>query len=129
MGKAYELEGAIKVIDEIQKFASGFSKREFIVEVEDGKYPQMIKFECIKDKTSLTDGFKVGDQVNVSFDIRGSEYNGRYYVNLNAWKVEKAGGGGGSAPSRSNQFDDGPPPSHLSEPPGGFDDDDETSPF
>ena len=99
MGKSFELDGTIKVINEIQTFQSGFSKREFVVEVEDGKYPQMVKFECVKDKTAMTDGFSIGDQVNVSFDIRGNEYNGRYYVNLNAWKMQRAGGGGGAAPA------------------------------
>ncbi|MFV1996356.1 MAG: DUF3127 domain-containing protein, partial [Verrucomicrobiales bacterium] len=102
-----------------QSFDSGFSKREFVVEVEDGKYPQMVKFEAVKDKTSLTDGLSVGDRVKVFFDIRGNEYNGRYYVNLNAWKLEKAGSGGDVPPS-SQSGDEAPPPSHLSEPPAGF---------
>ena len=124
MSKGFELEGTVKVIDEIQTFASGFSKREFVVEVEDGKYPQSIKFECVKDKTSLTDGLQIGDSVKVSFDIRGNEYNGRYYVNLNAWKVEKAGGAGGAgAPAQGGDQgfgDQGAPPSNLNEPPGGY---------
>ena len=45
----------MKVINDIQTFNSGFTKREFVVQVEDGNYPQMIKFECVKEKTSLTD--------------------------------------------------------------------------
>jgi hypothetical protein len=118
MGKSFELEGTVKVISEVQTFASGFSKREFVVEVEDGKYPQSIKFECVKEKTSLTDGLSEGDPVKVTFDIRGNEYNGRYYVNLNAWKVERAGGGG-AAPDAGGFEDASAPPSHLSEPPGG----------
>ena len=118
MAQSYELEGTVKVIDEVQTFASGFTKREFVVEVEDGKFPQSIKFECVKDKTSLIDEFRVGDPVKVHFDIRGNEFKGRYYVNLNAWKLERPGGGGGGrkdpAPAT---WDDGPP---LSEPPGGY---------
>lgn len=117
MGKSFEIEGTVKVISEVQTFASGFTKREFVVEVEDGKYPQSIKFECVKDKTSLTDGLSVGDPVKVNFDIRGNEYNGKYYVNLNAWKVEK--GGGNSAPPADAGFTSDGPPSHLSEPPAG----------
>ena len=62
-----------------------------MVEVQDGNYPQMIKFEAVKDKTSLLEGLNIGEQVKVFFDIRGNEYNGRYYVNLNAWKLEKNG--------------------------------------
>jgi hypothetical protein len=124
MAKNFELEGTIKLINEVQTFASGFSKREFVVEVEDGKYPQMVKFECVKEKTALTDGLNTGDPVKVTFDIRGNEYNGRYFVNLNAWKLEKAGGGG-AAPAETGFIDEGAPPSHLSEPPAGHGEDDD----
>jgi len=112
MAKGFELEGKLKVVDEIQTFASGFSKREFVVEVEDGKYPQLIKFDLLKEKTSLTDNFQLGDTLHVHFDIGGREYNGRYFVNLNAWKVERAGGG--SAPTSSDD------PGSVSEPPPGY---------
>ncbi len=120
MAQSYELEGTVKVIDEIQTFASGFTKREFVVEVEDGRFPQSIKFECVKDKTSLIDGFEVGDPVKVHFDIRGNEYKGKYYVNLNAWKLDRPGGGDGGArkdAAAPAAWDDGPP---ISEPPGGY---------
>ena len=119
MSKSFELEGQMKVINDIQTFDSGFTKREFVVEVEDGKYPQMICFEAVKEKTSLTDGISVGDAVKVTFDIRGREYNGRYFNNLNAWKLEKAGSGGGGAPA------DDYPPSTMEEPPGGYEDSDD----
>ena len=122
MATGYELEGKIHLINEIQTFNSGFSKREFVVEAQDGRFSQMIKFECVKEKTSLTDGFKVGDEVKVAFDIRGNEYNGRYFVNLNAWKVEKAGQSpaGASAADGDSAGDSSAPPSHLSEPPAGY---------
>ena len=38
---AYDLTGTIKVIQEAQTFgAKGFTKREFVVTVKEGKYPQ-----------------------------------------------------------------------------------------
>ena len=96
---AYELEGKIKLIDEVKTFNSGFTKREFVVTTEDDRFPQHIKFECVKDRCSLLDSVKEGQKVKVSFDIRGNEYNDRYFVNLNAWKIEPAGSGGkGGAP-------------------------------
>ena len=118
MSKSYELEGKIHLINDIQTFDSGFSKREFVVETTDSQYPQMVKFECVKDRTSLTDGLNQGDPVVVHFDIRGNEYQGRYYVNLNCWKLDRSGGG--TAPPAA-----GPPPSSSSdplptEPPGGI---------
>jgi hypothetical protein len=81
-----ELQGTIKIIFETQEFDSGFKKREFVV-TTDGDYPQDIKFEFIKDKVDILDKYSEGQRVDVSFDIRGNEYNGKYYNNLQAWKV------------------------------------------
>jgi len=55
--------------------------------------------ECIKDKTSLLDGLNEGDEVDVSFNVRGNEYNGKYYVNLQAWKLQKSGNGPANEPN------------------------------
>lgn len=87
---AYELTGKIKLINDVQTFESGFTKREFVVTEEDDKYPQDILFECLKDKTKLLDEFKVGQTVTVRFDIRGREYSGRYFNNLQAWRISVA---------------------------------------
>ncbi|WAC20656.1 DUF3127 domain-containing protein [Luteolibacter sp. SL250] len=91
----YETAGKIKVIYDTQSFASGFSKREFVVTTAADKYPQDLKFEVVKEKCQLLDGYKVGQDVTVNFDIRGNEYNGKYYVNLSAWKIQGGGGGNG----------------------------------
>ena len=85
---AYELTGNIKLIFDAKTFNSGFTKREMVVTVEDGKYPQEILVEFVQDKTSLLDALSPGQQVTVTFDIRGREYNGRYFNNLQGWKVE-----------------------------------------
>jgi len=90
---SYQMTGKIKKILDTQTFASGFSKREFVVTV-DGKYPQDIVVECVKEKITMLDGFRPNDTVTVHFDIRGREYNDRYFVNLAAWKIERGGGNG-----------------------------------
>jgi hypothetical protein len=89
----YEAAGKIKVINETQSFPSGFTKREFVVTTAHDKYPQDLKFEIVKDKCPLLDAFEVGQDVQVSFDIRGNEYNGKYFVNLSCWKIQAAQGG------------------------------------
>lgn len=86
---SFELVGKLKVVLDVQTFSSGFTKREFVVTTEE-QYPQDIKFELIKDKTSLVDAYKPNDTVKVSFNVRGNEYNGKYYVNLQAWRLEAA---------------------------------------
>lgn len=114
---AYDLTGKIKVVKEAQTFgANGFTKREFVVTVEEGKYPQDIALECVQDKIKLLDGLKEGQTVTVTFDIRGREYNGRYFNNLQAWRI-KADEDGASA------AEDRPPIPDDSEAPGDLDDD------
>lgn len=100
-----ELEGSLKLAMPPQKFDSGFVKREFVVTTRD-RYPQDIKFELVKEKTELIEAFKPGDEVKVQFDIRGNEYNGKYFVNLTAWRIDRAG----SAPARPAAAADAPLP-------------------
>ena len=87
-----KINGKVKLIMEQQSWDSGFTKREFVITTNE-QYPQDVKLECIKDKTSLLDNLAEGDDVDVSFNIRGNEYNGKYYVNLQAWKLQKSDNG------------------------------------
>ena len=83
------LNGTIKQIYPVQTWDSGFSKREFVVTTKE-QYPQDIKFEVVKEKATDFEKFnKVGDTVDVKFNVRGNEFNGKYYVNLQAWHVAK----------------------------------------
>lgn len=105
LNMSYELTGTVKVIFDEQTFASGFNKREFVVTSEADKFPQDVKFECLKDKVDLVSKLNKGDKVKVSFDINGREWNEKYYVNLVAWRIEGAAAGGAA--------DDEPPPTTL----------------
>ncbi len=82
-----ELVGKIKELQELQSFDSGFTKRSLILEVEENGYKNDLNIEFLKDKTSLLDSLMDGDSVKVNVNIRGSEYQGKYYVSLNGWKV------------------------------------------
>lgn len=98
----YEAVGKMKWIGETQSFASGFIKREFVVTTAHDKYPQDLKFEVVKDKCAMLESFACGQDVQVSFDIRGNEYNGKYFVNLSCWKLQSSNGAASSpAPSSS----------------------------
>jgi len=81
--------GTVKAIFDTQTFSSGFQKREFVITTEE-QYPQDIKFEVVKEKCGDLDRYTVGQSVTVHFNIRGNEYNGKYYVSLQAWKLEGA---------------------------------------
>ena len=95
---SYELAGVVKLVQEVETFKEGsFTKRGVVITVEDGKFPQDILLEFVQDKVSLLEDVKVGDDVQVTFDIRGREYNGRYFNNLQAWRLQKSGGAAGSS--------------------------------
>lgn len=94
----YVLKGKIEVIKETQQVSDSFKKREFVVKDESGKYPQTILFQAVQDRAQLLDAFKVGDEVEVTFFLRGREWTNpkdgeiRYFNSLDAWKIEAVGG-------------------------------------
>jgi hypothetical protein len=93
----YKAEGKIEKIFDTEQKSASFSAREFVIEVTEGQYPQMVKFQLVQDKVTLIDEFSEGDTVEVEFDLRGREWNGKYFTNLQAWRISRAGEGGGKA--------------------------------
>ena len=85
---SFEIKGKVKVLFDRQDFPSGFFKRDFVVTTND-QYPQDIKFGALKERVEQLDGLSVDDEVTVKFDVKGREYNGNYYVDLNAWRIER----------------------------------------
>lgn len=105
MSNGYEFTGRIKTIGPTQSFgANNFLKREIVVCDENARFPQDIAFSFVKDRCSVLDAFHEGDLVKISFDIRGREYNGRHFVDLSGWRIERADsspGGGAAAQPQS----------------------------
>ena len=84
----YKFKGTIKHIGDTQTFGEkGFTKRDFVLIESDAKYPQTVKFELIKDNINLIEGYKIGEEVEVKFNIKGREYKDNYYVSLEAYKL------------------------------------------
>lgn len=91
---AFKMKGVVKVIRPTQHVSEKFSKREFVVtDSSDDKYPQDIMFELTQDKTSLLDSIMEGQDVLVSFNLRGREWKSpqgevKYFNTLNAFKID-----------------------------------------
>ena len=85
---AFEVKGTLKKLFDQQDFPSGFYKRDFVITTME-QYPQDIKFSALKEKSEQLGQFSEGDVLNVKFDLRDREYNGQYYVDLNAWRIER----------------------------------------
>lgn len=86
---SYELEGILHKVYETESKSATFQTRDFVVKT-DGQYPQFIKFQCTQDRVGIIDGQNEGDMIKVYFDLRGREWNEKFFTNLNAWRVEKA---------------------------------------
>jgi hypothetical protein len=87
MSDKIDIKGKVDKILDVQEFASGFKKQVIVIEV-DGKFPQKVAVEFGKDKIDLLSSVAVGNEVSASVNIRGSEYNGRYFVSLAGWKID-----------------------------------------
>lgn len=66
-----------------------WKKQEIIVET-DGQYPKKVCISIWGDKINPS-VLQVGNTLDVSFDVESREYNGRWYTDVKAWKVELAG--------------------------------------
>jgi hypothetical protein len=85
---SFEIEGKLIKKYETESKTESFQAREFVIEIGEGNYPQFIKFQLVQDKCSLLDHLNEGDLIKVNFDLRGREWNGKYFTNLNAWRVQ-----------------------------------------
>ncbi len=112
MTNRFEAAGEIRAIMDTQQVTDTFRKREFALEIEDGRYPQTVKFQLVQDKTELLEAFEVGQQVRVHFNLRGREYTRKsdgatdYWTNLECWRIEKAEGAGDQADNGQLSADD-----------------------
>ncbi len=88
---SFEVEGVLHKRMDTEKKSEKFQARDFVIEVP-GQYPQLIKFQLTQDRCEILDRHNEGDTIKVSFDLRGREWEGRYFTNLNAWKIESASG-------------------------------------
>jgi len=73
-----------------------WKKQEFILETQ-SQYPKKICFSIWGDKIDQYN-LTAGDMVNVFVDLESREYNGRWYTEARAWKIEKSGAGSSTAP-------------------------------
>ena len=85
---SYEMVGKLHKKFDTESKSSSFQAREFVVETTDSTYTQYIKFQLTQDRCSIIDPVNEGDQLKVYFDLRGREWNEKYFTNLNAWKIE-----------------------------------------
>ena len=126
---ALELEGTLrhKLASQQGTSARGaWAKQEFILEFPDGNFTAQACFTAFgQDKVAELDKYQIGDRIRISFNIRSREYNGRWYNDLQIWRIAPAGQPTAApaapqvhaAPAPATAFDEAPAPT-LDDMPG-----------
>ena len=92
-----EIKGKIHEIGATQQVSETFKRRTLIVEyAENPTYPEYIQFEALQDKVALFDSLKQGDEVEVSFNLRGRPWTNKegvtsYFNSLVIWRLSHLG--------------------------------------
>ena len=99
-----ELTGRlIQVLEEVGGEGKNgkWSKCDFVIETVADKYPKKVCITAWGDLIGTVKAMPIESEIKVSFDISSREYNGKWYTDVKAWKVEGGSGGSSNAPSRS----------------------------
>jgi hypothetical protein len=90
----FQITGILKVKGAEQVVSDKFKKREFVLTDNTSQYPQHVSFQLAQDKCGLIESFEVGQEIKVSFNLRGREWNDpksgqmKYFNSLDAWRIE-----------------------------------------
>lgn len=110
---SFEITGKLVAKFDTINRTETFKTREFVIEKSEDIGGRIItnyvKFQSVQDKTSLPDKFNIGDEIKVSFNIKGSKWtkDGKenYITNLDAWRMETVKLSQSSETATTNTFD------------------------
>jgi hypothetical protein len=65
-------------------------KQEIIIETDD-QYPKKICLACWGDKAAVAKALTPGERIKAGINIESREFNGRWYTDIKAWRIDKQG--------------------------------------
>lgn len=94
----------VQVMDEVggSSARGQWKKQEFVIETAE-QYPKKICLSLWGEKVDALKQFKTGEFVTASINIESREFNGRWYTDIRAWRLQAASSGGDG-----NNFEDHP---------------------
>lgn len=102
-----EIRGKVHEIGEVQQVTDSFKKRDVVIEyAENPQFVEYIKFESHQDRVNIFDDIYIGDDVEVSFNMRGRPWTNKegvttYFNSLVVWRVTKLSSAPQAAPAPS----------------------------
>lgn len=87
-----EITGKIIAVLPVQggtsKAGNEWKKQEYVLETHD-QYPKKVCFQIFGADRIEQAAIQPGEELTVSFEIDSREYQGRWFTNISAWKVER----------------------------------------
>ncbi|MDR3143201.1 MAG: DUF3127 domain-containing protein [Tannerellaceae bacterium] len=80
----------------VSKIGNEWKKQEYVLETHD-QYPKKVCFQLFGNDKIEQAAIQTGEDLTIHFDIESREYNGRWFTNINAWKVERTNTGAAAA--------------------------------
>jgi single-strand DNA-binding protein len=96
---SFTLQGILKAKFAEQQVSEKFRKRDFVITDNSSQYPQHVTFQLLQDRCGLIDAFQLGQEIKVSFNIRGREWadpksgETKYFNTVEAWRIESVSAG------------------------------------
>lgn len=102
-----EFHGKVIFLDEprggiSQRNGEPWQSQDFVVE-KDGRYPVRVAFNLFGSDRIKEAALKLGEFVTVKFDISARQYQGKWYNDVSAYKIERGSGSGQSANDVANE--------------------------
>lgn len=89
MFQTFQVTGVITAIEAEVEFSQKYKERVFVVKYDtSADYAYDAALTMANTKTGLIDGFEVGDNVIVHFNVSSRKVKDNYYTKLNVWKIE-----------------------------------------
>ena len=104
-------KGTVVNVTPLQQISDKFRKQDFTIKTFDEKFPQFLTFQVVNDKCELVANLKNGDVVEVSYNLRGREWNSpegitKYFNTVEAWSINLSSEPVQTTPEPTNEDDD-----------------------
>lgn len=99
-----KLVKALDVESGTSKAGKEWKKQSFVIDTGAQFNPEVCFSLFGEDKIAMLQGINPGEEIEVSFNLSSREYNGRYYHNIDAWRINRAAAAVVAAPKDEAPF-------------------------
>jgi len=90
-----KVTGKVHFVGQVKQVSDKFKSKEVVLLTKD-KYPQYISIQFTQDKTELVSQEDIGEQVEVSINLRGREWKSptgeiKYFNTIEGWQINAVG--------------------------------------